>query len=201
MIYSSAVNPRTMYVNMANSALPIPRMSIPIDSPMVLRTSRHPITEAGFDTIFKTWTAQGNAAGTSTGTAGSCTRGSSGPKGRICPATSSSGPRRKGRPGRSTSTPRPDARGGGGIPAGGGADRAIHLPDLKAESRRTGLGAAFDPDKRWGESKGCSRAWLVRRQPGRRQEARPRLADCQTDGQRASRAVPVTTEALLFVVK
>lgn len=52
VIYSASLDPRTMYVNMANSALPIPRMSIPIDSPMVLRTSRHPITEAGFDTIF-----------------------------------------------------------------------------------------------------------------------------------------------------
>ena len=53
VIYSASLNPRTMYVNMANSALPIPRMSIPIDSPMVLRSSRHPITEAGFDTIFE----------------------------------------------------------------------------------------------------------------------------------------------------
>jgi len=40
-----------MYVNSGNSALPIPRMSIPVDSPLALRNSRHPITEAGFDTI------------------------------------------------------------------------------------------------------------------------------------------------------
>jgi hypothetical protein len=51
VIYSAAVNPKTMFVNMTNSSLPIPRMSFPIDSPLVLRTSRHPITEAGFDTI------------------------------------------------------------------------------------------------------------------------------------------------------
>jgi hypothetical protein len=51
VIYSSALNDRTMYVNMANSSLPIPRMSIPVDSPLALRNSRHPITEAGFDTI------------------------------------------------------------------------------------------------------------------------------------------------------
>ena len=48
VIYSASLNPRTMYVNMANSALPIPRMSIPIDSPMVLRSSRHPDHRGGF---------------------------------------------------------------------------------------------------------------------------------------------------------
>ena len=40
-----------MYVNSGNSALPLPRMSIAVDSPLALRNSRHPITEAGFDTI------------------------------------------------------------------------------------------------------------------------------------------------------
>ena len=51
VIYSSTVNDRMMYVNMANSPLPMPRMSIPVDSPLAMRNSRHPITEAGFDTI------------------------------------------------------------------------------------------------------------------------------------------------------
>jgi hypothetical protein len=51
VIYSSAINGRMMYVKMGNSSLPIPRMSIPVDSPLALRNSRHPITEAGFDTI------------------------------------------------------------------------------------------------------------------------------------------------------
>jgi hypothetical protein len=51
VIYSAAINDRMMYVNSGNSALPIPRMSIPVDSPLALRNSRHPITEAGFDTI------------------------------------------------------------------------------------------------------------------------------------------------------
>ncbi|MGC8638595.1 MAG: DUF1571 domain-containing protein [Isosphaeraceae bacterium] len=51
VIYSSAINDRMMYVNMANSSLPVPRMSLPIDSPLALRNSRHPISEAGFDTI------------------------------------------------------------------------------------------------------------------------------------------------------
>jgi len=51
VIYSTAINDRMMYVNMGNSALPLSRLSIPVDSPMVLRNSRHPISEAGFDTI------------------------------------------------------------------------------------------------------------------------------------------------------
>lgn len=42
-----------MHVNMADSALPIPRLSIPPDSPMVLRNSRHPITEAGFEPLVR----------------------------------------------------------------------------------------------------------------------------------------------------
>ena len=38
-----------MHVKMANPALP--RLSLPPDSPMVMRNSRHPVTEAGFDSI------------------------------------------------------------------------------------------------------------------------------------------------------
>jgi hypothetical protein len=52
VIYSTAINDRMMYVNMADSALPIPRMTIPIDSALAMRNSRHTIGEAGFDTIF-----------------------------------------------------------------------------------------------------------------------------------------------------
>ena len=42
-----------MHVNMADSALPIPRLSIPPDSPMVMKNSRHPVTEAGFDSLIR----------------------------------------------------------------------------------------------------------------------------------------------------
>ncbi len=40
-----------MHVNMADSAIPVPRLTIAPDSPMVLRNSRHPVTEAGFDPL------------------------------------------------------------------------------------------------------------------------------------------------------
>jgi hypothetical protein len=36
---------------MPTSAIPLPTMKIPVDSPMVMKNSRHSITEAGFETI------------------------------------------------------------------------------------------------------------------------------------------------------
>ena len=40
-----------MHVNMADSPIPVPDSRLPPDSPLVMKNSRHPITEAGFDTI------------------------------------------------------------------------------------------------------------------------------------------------------
>ena len=40
-----------MHVNMPNSKLPITRLNLPPDSPLVMKNSRHPITEAGLDPI------------------------------------------------------------------------------------------------------------------------------------------------------
>lgn len=51
VIYSATEHDGLMHVNMADSIVPVPRLSIAPDSPMVLKNSRHPITEAGFDTI------------------------------------------------------------------------------------------------------------------------------------------------------
>jgi hypothetical protein len=51
VIYSASENGGLMHVNMADSIVPVPRLSIAPDNFMVLRNSRHPITEAGFDTI------------------------------------------------------------------------------------------------------------------------------------------------------
>jgi hypothetical protein len=55
-----------MHVNMADSALPVPRLSIPPDSPMVMRNSRHPITEAGFDSLIQGLEAPQDASAGST---------------------------------------------------------------------------------------------------------------------------------------
>lgn len=53
VLYSAGKNDGLMHVNMADSRLPVPRLSLPPDSPLVMHNSRHPITEAGFDTILK----------------------------------------------------------------------------------------------------------------------------------------------------
>lgn len=49
VIYASDANDGLMHVRMGNPLLP--RISIPPDSPLATRNSRHPITEAGYDTI------------------------------------------------------------------------------------------------------------------------------------------------------
>ena len=51
VIYSSALDPKMIFVHVANTAISIPTMKIAVDNPMVMRNSRHPITDAGFDTI------------------------------------------------------------------------------------------------------------------------------------------------------
>ena len=53
VIYSTRVDDRSLFVHMPKSAIPLPTMKMAIDSPMVTRSSRHSITEAGFDTIIE----------------------------------------------------------------------------------------------------------------------------------------------------
>ncbi len=51
MIYSSTLDPTRLFVHVANSAIPLPVIKIAIDSPLVMKNSRHSITEAGLETI------------------------------------------------------------------------------------------------------------------------------------------------------
>jgi len=53
VIYSSTLDPQMIFVHVPSSPIPIPTMKIAVDSPMVMRNSRHAITEAGFDTIIE----------------------------------------------------------------------------------------------------------------------------------------------------
>ena len=53
VIYSSKLDSKMIFVHMPSSPIPIPTMKIAVDSPMVMRNSRHAITEAGFDTIIE----------------------------------------------------------------------------------------------------------------------------------------------------
>ncbi len=51
VIYRSDEPGGLMHVNMADSKFPVPRLSLAPDSPMVMKNSRHPITEAGLDPL------------------------------------------------------------------------------------------------------------------------------------------------------
>ena len=51
VIYTADANNGLMHVKMAPSLVPLPRISMPPDSPLATRNSRHPITEAGFESI------------------------------------------------------------------------------------------------------------------------------------------------------
>lgn len=51
VIYSATEHDGLMHVKMPPSAIPVPPLALATDSPMVKRTSRHPITEAGFEAI------------------------------------------------------------------------------------------------------------------------------------------------------
>jgi hypothetical protein len=53
VIYSTRLDTRSLFVHMPKSAIPLPTMKIPIDSPMVMKNSRHSIAEAGLDTIIE----------------------------------------------------------------------------------------------------------------------------------------------------
>ena len=51
-----------MHVNMADSKFPVPRLNLVPDSPLVMKNSRHPITEAGLDPLVASM-EQANQAG------------------------------------------------------------------------------------------------------------------------------------------
>ena len=156
VIYSAAINDRVMHVNVANSAIPIPRMSIPVDSPLAMRNSRHSITEAGFDTIFGNLSGHVDAQGRATGVEGRLTyKGLQRPDGvdRDCHLIQRITP--------SKEVWRvyldPDSL----MPvvvtahqADGGLLESYRYEGLKADPVELASDAAFDPDKRWGESKG-----------------------------------------------
>ena len=53
VIYAAGSNGGLVHINMADSKIPLPRMTFPPDSPLVLSKSRHPIQEAGLDSILE----------------------------------------------------------------------------------------------------------------------------------------------------
>lgn len=161
VIYSAAINDRTMYVNMADSSLPIPRMSIPVDSPLALRNSRHPITEAGFETILGNLMKYANPETVDTARDGKLTyKGLQPPRGMTerCHLLERVTPKGE------TWQVYLDARTLMPVLVSAVQTRSGELierysyRDLKLNPADLTLAEAFDPDKRWGESK----SWLSR---------------------------------------
>ncbi|MDG3002974.1 DUF1571 domain-containing protein [Paludisphaera mucosa] len=156
VIYSAAINDRVMHVNIANSAIPIPRMSIPVDSPLALRNSRHAITEAGFDTIFNNLSSQVDAQGRPTGAEGRLTyKGLQQAEGmdRPCHLVQRITPTREvWRVYLDPDTLMPVAV--TARQADGGLLESYRYEGLKADPTELAAVEAFDPDKRWGEAKG-----------------------------------------------
>jgi hypothetical protein len=157
VIYSAAVNPRTMFVNMTQSSLPIPRMSFPVDSPLVLRTSRHPITEAGFDTILDGLEKYSAADAAGVKKNGKLVyKGIERPKGLVTPCHLLE----RTTPGGETWQVYLDTR--TFMPAVAVASRARDgelieryiYRNLRPNPADLASAEAFDPDKRWGEPKG-----------------------------------------------
>lgn len=174
VIYSSAINDRMMYVNMVNSSLPIPRMTIPVDSPLVLRNSRHPITEAGFDTIIDGLNRSMDSAGAGANREGTLVyRGLERPKGLDQPCHLLE---RKTPAGETwqvyldTRTLLP-AVVAAYQTAGGELIERYTYRNVRPNPVDLASADAFDPDKRWGEAKG----WLSRvaRNAGASADAKP----------------------------
>lgn len=53
-IYAASEPGGMLHVHMGDSLVPVPNLSLPPDSPLVMKNSRHPITEAGFDALVTT---------------------------------------------------------------------------------------------------------------------------------------------------
>jgi hypothetical protein len=158
VIYASAINDRMMYVNMGNSSLPLPRMSIPVDSPMALRNSRHPITEAGFDTIIQNLVANldREAGGREAAReAGMVYKGVQKPRGLDQPCHLIER-RTSGETWQvylNTRTLMPVVVSAVQTSGGEVIERYTYQ-NLKANPAELAAADAFDPDRRWGESKG-----------------------------------------------
>jgi hypothetical protein len=156
VIYSTRVDDRSLYVHMPKSVIPLPTMKMAIDSPMVTRSSRHSIAEAGFDTIIENLrnsVDQVDAANAAQGRA--AYRGVEKPPGLDRPSHVFT--RRS--PNGETWTVFLDAR--TLLPsmvvakdASGQLDERYIYHELSENPAELASNDAFDPDRRWGAPKG-----------------------------------------------
>jgi outer membrane lipoprotein-sorting protein len=156
VIYSSSVDPRNLFVHMPSNAIPLPVMKISVDSPMITRNSRHSITEAGLETIIENL-RKGDGAGNKAASSGGVLKylGTKKPQSfdRLCHQFE-----RKTPTGEvwsvwlddQTFLPRvvvaSDSH-------GQLIERYVYR-DIQENPADLAVAGAFEPDKRWGESKG-----------------------------------------------
>jgi Protein of unknown function (DUF1571) len=138
-----------MHVKMANPALP--RLALDPESPMVMRNSRHPVTEAGFDSLVEGLENALNAPAAS----GISYAGLETPAGRDRPAhlltrTSPSG--EKWRVFIDTQTHLPTIV--QAVDSNGELLERYLFHDLRTNPLEIASADAFDPVARWGQSKG-----------------------------------------------
>lgn len=148
VIYSTRVDDRSLFVHMPKTAIPLPTMKMAIDSPMVTKSSKHSIAEAGFDTILDSLrksVAEGSAA----------YRGVEKPPGLDRPSHVFT--RRD--PGGESWTVFLDAR--SMLPSmvvamdsAGDLDEKYIYHEVVEDPAELAAADAFDPDRRWGSSKG-----------------------------------------------
>ena len=188
VIYSTRVDDRSLFVHMPKSAIPLPTMKMAIDSPMVTRSSRHSISEAGFDTIIdnlRKSVDQADAANAAQGRA--AYRGVEKPPGLDRPSHVFT--RRS--PNGETWTVFIDAR--TMLPSmvvakdpSGQLDEKYIYHEVIENPAELAAADAFDPDRRWGAVQGLSvplrPEWRERGEP--EATVSPRCDNCQT-GSRA----------------
>jgi hypothetical protein len=156
VIYSSQLDQRSLFVHLPSSAIPLPPMKIAVDSPMVMKNSRHSITEAGFDTIVENLRKSMVRKGSQEPDPGELVyQGLETPPGLDRPGHRFT--RRS--PSGETWTVYLDAR--TLLPcmvlaknSSGEVDERYVYHDVRENPTELASANAFDPDQRWGESKG-----------------------------------------------
>ncbi len=156
VIYSTALDPKMIFVHVASSAIPLPALKIAVDSPLVMKNSRHSITEAGLETIVeKLRKVERHELGNSEKHDELEYRGVAKPPGLDHPCNQFVIRSASGEVWRIFLDPRSDlpCMVVGEDQRGELIERYVYR-DITENPTELALADAFEPDKRWGESKG-----------------------------------------------
>ena len=152
----SATDPGVMHVHMADSPIPLPPLTLALNSPQVVSSSRHPITEAGLDDVLEKLEASLDGADRGGHMADTLTvAGPETPAGLDRPCTKVT----RLTPAGETWVVHLDRQ--TGLPAlvqahaaNGDLLERYAFRDLKPEPPELALAAAFDPEARWSKPGG-----------------------------------------------